>query len=147
MSTSNPSACPSNDFPSAQKLPKTNTFPELSRQAVGTVLLPVCPSTSNNIYLCLQAAAIWYQKRRAWQCLVGKSFLMWGASVCCNPLQPAVNLWATGTVGQFVLSVHWVKHALVVSSVSLSLWTEMSLSSVECAFYGCDKLIWFCGGR
>jgi len=23
----------------------------------------------------------------------------------------------------------------------------MSLSSVEFAFYGCDKLIWFCGGR
>jgi len=58
MLTSNLSACPSDGFPTAQKLPKTNTFPELSRQAVGTVLLPVCPSTSNNIYLCLQAAAV-----------------------------------------------------------------------------------------
>ena len=35
MLTSNLSACPSDGFPTAQKLPKTNTFPELSRQVVG----------------------------------------------------------------------------------------------------------------
>jgi len=27
------------------------------------------------------------------------SLLMWGASVCFNPLGPPVNLWTSGTVG------------------------------------------------
>jgi len=55
--------------------------------------------------------------------LFGKeSLLMWGASVCCNPLGPPVNLWTTGTVGQqYVLSVLCVKSVSVVAPVSLSL--------------------------
>ena len=48
--------------------------------------------------------------------LIGEeSLLMWGTSVCCNPLGPPVNLWTAGTVGQFVLSVHCMKFVLVVS--------------------------------
>ena len=58
-----------------------------------------------------------------------ESLLVWSASVCHNPLEPPVNFWTTGTVGQFVLSFHCVKFLSVVSpvsmSVSLSLWAEM----------------------
>jgi len=62
-----------------------------------------------------------------------KSLLVWGASVCHNPPLSPVYLWTAGTVGQFVLSVHCVKFVLVLSPVALSLRTEMSSSSVECA--------------
>jgi len=51
-----------------------------------------------------------------------ESLLMWGASVCCNPMGPPVNLGTTGTVDQqYVLSVFCVKSVSVVSPVSLSL--------------------------
>ena len=53
------------------------------------------------------------------------SLLMWGDSVCHNPLRPPVNLWTIGTVGQqVVLSIHCVKFVsvtFVLFSVSLSL--------------------------
>ena len=48
--------------------------------------------------------------------------MMWGGSVCRNPLEPPVNLWTTGIVGrQLVLSIHCVKFVPVMSSVSLSV--------------------------
>ena len=50
-----------------------------------------------------------------------KSLLMWGTSACHNPLGPPANLWATGTVGQFVLLDHCVKFASVVPTGSLSI--------------------------
>ena len=63
-----------------------------------------------------------------------KCLLMWDGSVYHNPLGPPVNLFTTGTVGwQFVLSVHYAKFVSLTSSVSLSLWAEMSSSSDECA--------------
>jgi len=63
--------------------------------------------------------------------------MMWGGSVCHNPLGPPVNLWTTGTVGQqLVLSIHCVQFVPVMSSVSLSvllsLWAEISYSSDRC---------------
>jgi hypothetical protein len=51
-----------------------------------------------------------------------ESLLMWGASVCCNPQEPPVNLRTTGTLAQqYVLSVLCVKSVSVVSPVLLSL--------------------------
>ena len=50
-----------------------------------------------------------------------KSISMWDTSACHNPLGPPVNVWATGTVGQFVFLVHCVQFASVVSPGSLSL--------------------------
>lgn len=29
-----------------------------------------------------------------------ESLLMWGATVCHNPMGPLINLWTTGTVDQ-----------------------------------------------
>jgi len=52
-----------------------------------------------------------------------ESLLMWGASVCHNPLGTPVNLWTTGAVGQCVLSLHCVKLA---SAVSLSATISLS---------------------
>ena len=60
------------------------------------------------------------------------SLFMWGGCGLRNPLGPNVNLWTTCTVGrQFVLRVHCAKFLSVTSSVLLSLWLEMSLSSEE----------------
>jgi hypothetical protein len=44
-----------------------------------------------------------------------ESLLMWGASVCRNPLGLPVNLWTAGKVGQFVLTVHCEKFVLIVT--------------------------------
>ena len=50
------------------------------------------------------------------------SLLVWGGSVCCNPLGPPVNLCTTGIIGQqFVLSVRCMKFVSVTSSVPLSV--------------------------
>jgi hypothetical protein len=49
-----------------------------------------------------RACCPWY----AVKTLKWGSVLMWGGSVCCDPLRPPANLWTTGTVGwQSVLSV------------------------------------------
>ena len=99
---------------------------------MGTILHPVHPRLVI-ISICLFHQQLYSFKKEEdenaqWQ----KSCLMWGPSVCHNSLGHPVNLWATGTVGQFVLSHHCMKFVSVVSPVSLSLWAEMSSSSDEC---------------
>jgi len=76
-----------------------------------------------------------------------ESLLMCCAYVCCNPLRPPVLLWTTGTAGQFLLSVHCVKFGSVLSTVSLSIYAEISTFADECASESDSKIIsvmsWF----
>ena len=141
MSTSNLSAHPSDHAPSAQQLQTTNTFLNCHIRQWG-------PSFIQCVQVLVIICLFHLSKKMGMKTPSGtESLLMWGATVCCNPPWPPVNLWTTGTVGQFLLSVHCVKFGSVLSTVSLSIYAEMSTFADECASESNSKIIsamcWF----